>query len=251
MTPLTLAELWQQMDEAWETLGLNEYAPDPAALAAFYRHPVWARNGRFTETDPVSLGHRLALVRRLAWLNPARVLDYGGGFGAVARMYAASAPGAQVDVYEPFPAAEALARAAALPNLRYVDHLNGPYAAVIALDVLEHLTDPLATLAELAEVLAPGGVLILANNFYPVIRCHLPGTFYLRYSFDWFAQALGLQRIGQVPGSPAVAYRRVRRVPPDWPRLRRMERLARIAYPALRSLHRAYRSVRRRPATPL
>lgn len=251
MIPMRLTDLWQQMDSAWAELGLNEYDPDPAALAAFYRHPVWALNGVFTETDPVSLGHRLALMRRLAWLNPARVLDYGGGFGAVARMYAASAPGAQIEVYEPFPAAAALARAAAFPNLRYIDRLAGPYAAVIALDVLEHLTDPLATLAELAAVLEPGGLLIPANNFYPVIRCHLPGTFYLRYSFDWFAQTLGLQRIGTVPGSPAVAYRLVRRISPNWPRLRRMERLARTAYPALRSLHHAYRIVRRRPPVAL
>ncbi len=251
MTLVTRTELWQQMDQAWAELDLNEHKPDPAALAAFYRHPVWARNGIFTETDPVSRGHRLAIVRWLAWRNPVRVLDYGGGFGTLARMYAAGAPRAAVEVYEPYPAPAALQRAAIYPNLRYVERLNGPYAAALALDVLEHLTDPLTALAELSAALAPGGVLVLANNFYPVIRCHLPGTFYLRYSFDWFAQSFGLERICAVPGSPAGAYRLLRRVPPDWPRLRRMERLARRMYPGLRSMHRVYRLVRRRPPVAL
>jgi SAM-dependent methyltransferase len=247
MTHLTLTDLWRHMDLAWDELGLDPTDPDPAALAAFYRHPVWAVNGVFTETDPVSIGHRLAIVRRLAWENPVRVLDYGGGFGTLARMYAAGVPRAAVDVFEPYPALMALERAAAYPNLHYIDRLNKSYAAVVALDVLEHLLDPLAALVELRDALAPGGLLILANNFYPVIRCHLPGTFYLRYSFDWFARALGLRRIDCIPGSPAVAYRLIRCAPAYWGQLRRMERSARRVYPLLRQLHRVYRFVRRRP----
>jgi 2-polyprenyl-6-hydroxyphenyl methylase/3-demethylubiquinone-9 3-methyltransferase len=239
------------MDRAWDELGLDASDPDPAALAAFYRHPIWVLNGVFTATDPASVGHRLALVRRLAWANPARILDYGGGFGTLARMLAAAAPRSAIDVFEPYPTATALERAAAYPNLHYVARLNGGYAAVVALDVLEHLVDPLAALVELRDALAPGGLLILANNFYPVIRCHLPGTFYLRYSFDWFARALGLRRLGRIPGAPAVAYRLIRSEPANQARLRRMERLARRLYPALRTLHTIYRAVRRRPSIPL
>lgn len=239
------------MDAAWAALDLDEHAPDPVRLAAFYRHPIWAANGAFIERDPVSLGHRLAIVRSLAWANPARVLDYGGGFGAFARMYAAAAPQTAVEVYEPYPARAALERAATCANLQYVDRLSGAYAAIVAIDVLEHLTDPLQTLAELTTALEPGGRLILANHFYPVIRCHLPGTFYLRYSFGWFARALGLVSLGGIAGSPAIAYRRARVGAPDWPRLRRMERIARSAYPALRQAHRLYRRIRRRPDTPL
>jgi SAM-dependent methyltransferase len=244
--PAGLAELWRAMDRAWDELGLDNRSPDPAGMAAFYRHPVWEANGLFIEQDPVSLAHREAIVAWLAGVDAPTILDYGGGYGGLARMAAADMPARRVDIYEPFPGAAALERAAAFPNLRYVGELREQYACILCVDVLEHLPDPLAALAELAAHLRMGGYLLDASNFYPLIKCHLPATFYLRYSLPLFAQMLGLRRAGRVAGSHATAYQRLSAPPPRWGPLRAAEAIARALYPALRPAHRLYRAARRR-----
>lgn len=244
--PLTLADLWRLMDAVWAELGLDERRPDPALLQAFYRHPIWALNGMFTEQDPQSRGHRAALVAWLQRLAPARVLDYGGGYGVLARMAAAALPASTVELYDPFPSTAASARAAAHPNLRIVPSPGHGYDAVLCLDVLEHVPDPLEPLAAMARALRPGGYLAIANNFYPLIRCHLPGTFHLRYSFPLFAGLLGLQREGRIPAALADIYRKTGDRPPPWPALRALELASRAAYPLLLLAHRAYRRARGR-----
>ncbi|NWF78821.1 MAG: class I SAM-dependent methyltransferase [Chloroflexi bacterium] len=238
---LTLAGLWRLMDDVWAELGLDERRPDPALLQAFYRHPIWALNGMFTEQDPQSRGHRAALVAWLQRLAPARVLDYGGGYGALARTAAAALPTSTVELYDPFPSAAARARAAAHPNLRIVRTPGRGYDVVLCLDVLEHVPDPLEPLAEMAGALRPGGYLAIANNFYPLIRCHLPGTFHLRYSFPLFAGLLGLRRAGRVPAALADIYRKTSDRPPPWPALRALELASRAAYPPLLLAHQVYR----------
>lgn len=245
-SPPTVQALWRLMDAAWAELGCDERRPDPARLGAFYRHPVWTLNGMFVEQDPESWGHREAIVRWLAPQTTGAILDYGGGYGSLARMAAAALPALRVEVFEPYPSAAALARAAALPNLRYVDAPGRGYSAVLCLDVLEHLIDPLPDLAQMAGALAPGGRLVIANHFYPAIRCHLPGTFHLRYSFALIARLAGLAWAGRCPGSPATVYRRVGRRAPSLGALRRAERLSRALYPALWGAHRAYRRLRGR-----
>lgn len=245
--PAGLDELHQAMDRAWDELGLDNRKPDMGRLATFYRHPVWAQNGVFVESDPLSRGQREAIVAWLLEADVPDILDYGGGYGGLARMAAAAMPERQVAVYEPFPDPAALERAAAFANLRYVGELRGQHACVSCVDVLEHLTDPLATLAAIAAHIRVGGYLLEASNFYPLIKCHLPTTFYLRYSFPLFARMLGLRRVGRVAGSHATAYQKVAPTPAAWPQLRAAEAAARAAFPALRQLHRAYRVIRRRP----
>lgn len=247
---ISLQQLWQAMDAAWDALGLDARNPDPARLAEFYRDPVWLLNGVFSEQDAESRGHRSAIVAWLQAQPPGAVLDYGGGYGALARMVAAAMPARPVAVYEPFPSQAALARAAAFANLRYVQKLGSNYSYVLCLDVLEHLTNPLTALLELAAALRPGGQLVIANNFYPLIKCHLPGTFHLRYSFALMARLAGLRRLGLLPGSHAVLYQRVGRRAP-WAALRLAEQLSRAVYPLLRTAHRAYRRLRGRSALPL
>lgn len=94
-----------------------------------------------------------------------RVLDFGCGTGALARVLARM--GWQVsgtDVSEPM-----LAQARQLaPELELVPLVLGSplpfpdrsFDAVVASSVLEYLADPRATLRELARVLVPGGVLL-------------------------------------------------------------------------------------------
>jgi SAM-dependent methyltransferase len=234
------------MDRAWDELGLDKRAPDPKRLAAFYRHPIWAASGRFAESDPTSLGHRAAIVAWLRGVEASLILDYGGGYGGLARMVAAALPDRRVEIYEPFPAPEAVARAAALPNLRYVAGLSASYDCALCVDVLEHVPQPLMVLADLAAHLRPGGHLLDASNFYPLIACHLPATFHMRYSFPLLARLLGLRRVGRVAGSHATAYQKISGAAPRWARLRLAEVCSRALYPALRQAHRLYRALRRR-----
>jgi 2-polyprenyl-6-hydroxyphenyl methylase/3-demethylubiquinone-9 3-methyltransferase len=247
-SPLTIEDLWSAMDRAWDELGLNNRAPDPAGLAAFYRHPVWALSGMFAEQDPTSRGHREAIVAWLGRQDAPMILDYGGGYGGLARMVAAALPERRVVVYEPFPSPAALARAAAYPNLRYVGELAAGYSCALCIDVLEHVPEPLPVLADIVAHLRPGGYLLDASNFYPLIKCHLPATFHLRYSFALCARLLGLRRVGPCPGSHATVYRKASDAAPRWATLRRVEALSRAAYPALLRAHRLYRRARHRPA---
>lgn len=97
-----LQQLWQLMDEPWQALGCDPSHLDEL-VTAYYNHPVWLLNGLFIEQDPQSLYHRQAFTRWAAAKRPARVADYGGGFGGLARLLGAALPEAQVEVVEPPP----------------------------------------------------------------------------------------------------------------------------------------------------
>jgi SAM-dependent methyltransferase len=52
-------------------------------------------------------------------------------------------------------------------DIHRLTHADGTFDAVVCLDVLEHVPDPVAAVAELARVLAPGGFGILTFPFFP------------------------------------------------------------------------------------
>jgi len=118
------------------------------------------------------------------------------------------------------------------PNIRFVSELSTQSVdLLVCTDVLEHVPDPIALLAAMVDAVRPGGHLLIANCFYPVILCHLPCTFHLRYSFDSFCRALGLEVLGPCEGSHATIYRRAQVVTPDWPRLRALEQRSQSLFP--------------------
>ena len=206
-----LDELWQLMDDAWDELGLDNRRPDPERLGRFYRHPVWTLNGLYTEQDPESIAHRVAVADWLAgWAagSPLRVLDVGGGFGMLARLL--SGRGLTVDVLEPYPTELGMTRLARLANAKYVTAPEGAYDALVAIDVLEHVPDPAAMLVDIAGWVRPGGRLVFQNHFAPAIKCHLPGNFHLNESFAQLAWLCGLSALGRIDGSFATAWRKTR-----------------------------------------
>ena len=187
----TVEQIWQLMDEAWLALGCDPNRIDDR-VKSFYRHPIWILNGLFIEQDTVSLEHRGAFKDWIVQQEPARVADFGGGFGSLARLVGRALPRTRVEVIEPHPHLAAEALAASTNNVVFVPELTGEYDLIVATDVFEHVPDPLGLCAETAAHLKLGGKYLIANCFHPVILCHLPQLFYFEFGWDPAMQAMGL-----------------------------------------------------------
>jgi len=235
---MKLTDLWAEMDAVWDSLGLDNRKPfRDQPVAEFYAHPVWVVNGLFSAADPESLRHRIAIAQYAVDKLKARsVADYGGGSGELARQISiASANAVRVDIIEPFPSNSGIEMAAAYPNVAFQPAFRTQYDLVVAQDVLEHIEDPISVALGLIEATRFDGYLIFANCFYPVIKCHLPRTFYLRYTFRIVMKAAGLDYAGRVAGAPHVeCYRRVRQI--DRQAVSRADRLMKACGPALNVL---------------
>lgn len=227
----SLQQLWQLMDEQWHAHGCDPMQMD-GRVTAFYRHPVWLLNGLFIEQDPQSLAIRQAFTAWVMEQAPARVADFGGGFGGLARFIGTALPQASVEVVEPHPHPAAMALAADTPNVRFVSELTGDYDLLVATDVFEHVPDPIALAASTASHLRIGGRYLIANCFAPVIACHLPQLFHLSIGWDQAMRGMGLQPREKV--KYGRAYGRTGDL--DEEAAKRAEILARWVYPWVKSL---------------
>lgn len=111
----------------------------------------------------------------LPLLEPgASLLDVGCGPGTITVDLAARvAPGRVVGLDRDAPLAEARALAAGLANLEFVagdvyalDYDDASFDVVHAHQLLQHLTDPVAALAEMRRVCRPGGVVAARDVDY-------------------------------------------------------------------------------------
>ncbi len=228
---LDLEDLWRLMDRVWDEMGCDNINLDSEKISAYYQHPIWLLNGFFIEQHDLSLQHRHAISDWIAQNRIQKVLDFGGGFGTLARMISGKADRAIVDIYEPYPSQESLSLCKDYPRLRFVSDLGGGYECLVSTDVLEHVSDPLDLFTKMIAAVEPDGYLIIANHFYPCIKCHLPSTFHFRYSFGKFAKVMGLEEIGLCQGSHAMIYRKTNKNPLNWEKIRRMEASSRQLYP--------------------
>ena len=96
-----LEQMWYLMDLVWDDFGCNNKDLDWERIAKFYSHPVWLLNGLFIEQHDVSMGHRHAISDWIVTKDFKSILDYGGGFGTLARLIAQKEPQLQVYIYEP------------------------------------------------------------------------------------------------------------------------------------------------------
>lgn len=228
----SLEQLWSLMDQAWGRHGCDNCQPVPEQLASFYGDPVWLLNGMFVEQHAESMGHRQSITAAIAALSPRRVVDVGGGFGTLARLLATALPEAEIAICEPYPPRHGIESCQPYANIRFVPELTTQsYDVLVSTDVLEHVPDPLVLLAGMVEAVRPGGHLLIANCFFPVIACHLPATFHLRHSFNSFCCALGLEVLSPCTGSHATIFRRAKVLEPDWACLRAMERRSQRLFP--------------------
>ena len=230
--PLDLDSLWLLMDQVWVELGCASLPLRPECLEAFYRHPVWALNGIFIEHDPDSMEHRRAFAKALSALKPQKVREVGGGFGTLARLLSQEAPKALISLFEPYPSQCMLSLCGLNPQIKFVAEFEpDAYDMLVCTDVLEHVLAPLDLLVEMIAAVQVGGHLLIANCFEPVIACHLPSTFHLRYSFDDFCLRLGLQKLDQVDLPYGAIYQKVDSISLEKDVLHRLETRSQRLYP--------------------
>lgn len=230
---INLKGMCKLIDLAWEDVGAGYVGDGMKALSTFYASPVWLLNGIFSEADPESKRIRDFMASWLAERALDVVVDYGGGYGSLARKVAALCPDTQVQIVEPFPRKLAKDLSKNFPNLAFVPAMPQNADCIIAQDVLEHITDPLETFGQLLDHVKVGGYVITANCFYPVIKCHFPQTFHFRYTFRHIAPTLGCRYVGTVPGVRYAQIFQKTDTKPDWNKARRHERLSKRFSPLL------------------
>lgn len=232
--PPQLEWVWGELDRVWEELGLDNRIPlDSQRIDNFYAHPCWLMNGVFSVVDPDSRRHREAVADYLVRGDLRSIADFGSGFGELSRqvMMKDTKDYAEVVNVEPFSHPVVKARLASYPRVRFSETLAGmKFDAIVAQDVLEHVEDPIAVAIAISRATRPGGRLIFANSFWPVIKCHLPSTFVYRHTFVMTMRILGCRYESSVPGAEhALVF-----IAPE--RLR--EGTLRIAHPFVRGLGR-------------
>jgi len=229
-TKTDLEQLWCLIDMVWDEYQCDNRNPDSNKMALFYSHPIWLLNGFFSEQEPVSLSQREAISDWIAKNDFKSIVDYGGGFGTLARLIAKKRTDANVFIFEPFPSEFGLARSLEHQNIRMVGKLDDTYDCIVCMDVLEHVSDPLNDFSVMVQHVKIGGFLLVQNAFYPVIKCHLPQNFHFRHSFNLFARMMGLEVIGTVPGSCATILRKAMNKDISWRKIRFYEKVSRNVF---------------------
>lgn len=154
---------------ACRTLFLHP-VPPPEALAAYYRDPAAEQKSRFSWEQSHRHAHRgwrRALEEAARLAGPGPLLDVGCGAGQFLS-FARALGFEDLAGVELSPEAAEAARRATGATVHGVDLLRAPlpsghFAAVTLWDVLEHLADPRRALRRVAELLRPGGVVVIAT----------------------------------------------------------------------------------------
>jgi 2-polyprenyl-3-methyl-5-hydroxy-6-metoxy-1,4-benzoquinol methylase len=240
-----LEQIWYLMDLVWDEHGCDNKNLNWKSIGQFYSHPVWLLNGLYIEKDEVSMGHRIAISNWVVKKEFNKVVDYGGGFGTLARLIAEKNSQIVVDIYEPHPSDFGLRRVNSFSNIKMVEEFNDNYDCLVSTDVLEHVDDPLKDFSRMVGVVKMGGYLAVANCFHPVIKCHLPQNFHFRFTFNVFARLMGLKVEGVLEGSHATIFQKVdvRRV--NWKLIRAMEFASKISFSAISVLLPILRPIKR------
>jgi 2-polyprenyl-6-hydroxyphenyl methylase/3-demethylubiquinone-9 3-methyltransferase len=146
----------------------NADAQELARFDAVSAH-FWDPHGEFRPLhllNPV----RMEFIAARCTLEGRRVLDVGCGGGLLAESLARA--GAQVTAIDMAPGMIEVARLHARESELNIDYRLGaaeeligtePYTVITCMEMLEHVPDPQATLATLAQLLAPQGALFVST----------------------------------------------------------------------------------------
>lgn len=240
-----LEQMWYLMDLIWDDCGCDNKKLNWENIGRFYSHPVWLLNGLFIEQHDVSMGHRHAISDWIVINNLKNIVDYGGGFGTLARLVAKKDESINVNIYEPHPSEFGLKRASEFENINIIGELSEGYDCLMSTDVLEHVPDPLNDFSKMIKNVKLNGYLVIANAFYPMIKCHLPQDFHFRYSFNMFAKIMGFEVVGILEGSHATIFKKVEEVEPNWKKIRLYEKFSKVAFPIIEVLKPILRPIKR------
>jgi 2-polyprenyl-3-methyl-5-hydroxy-6-metoxy-1,4-benzoquinol methylase len=240
-----LEQMWYLMDLIWDDYECDSQNLNWENMGKFYSHPVWLLNGLFIEQHDVSMGHRHAISDWIIENKFNDIVDYGGGFGTLARLVAEKDSNIIMNIYEPHPSEFGLKRAAEFENIKVITKLGSNYDCLMSTDVLEHVPDPLNDFSKMIESVKIGGYLVIANCFLPVIKCHLPQEFHFRYSFNVFAKMMGLEIIGMLEGSHATIFKKVEVKKQNWSKIRIYEALSKNSFPIIEALKPILRPIKK------
>jgi SAM-dependent methyltransferase len=163
-------------------------------------------SGRFRRTYSAFL-YLLALGHAGALGDASRIVDFGGGYGLLAQML--RDVGLDAWTSDPYIPRPFFSPDRSIPDLDVLE--EGSVDVIVALEVFEHLTDPMAVGATLRRVLAPGGSILLSSDRYHPDR-HGPDwpylaleggqhvTFWSAEARAHFAAAHGLRSVASFPG---------------------------------------------------
>jgi SAM-dependent methyltransferase len=123
---------------------------------------------------PLNVAARLRLLQSVIALDGARVLDCGcgsGGYVVAMRELGADAHGVEysADKVAAYHAQAKEPERVRVGDLRHIDEPTASFDLALLNEVLEHVPDERAALAEIHRVLRPGGRLVVfsPNRFYP------------------------------------------------------------------------------------
>ena len=180
----SVKQIWWILDDVWVRMGLNNRYYTEYQLQKYYSHSVWFLNGLFIEVDEQSIEHRKSLAKFFVNKKDLRILDYGGGFGTLAKEIAKQTPSSIIEIYEPHASKYAIDNIKEFNNIKIVDSIcEHNYDVVVNTDVLEHVENPIQLVGTFNQLLKDNGVLIAHWNFTPCIKCHLPKHFHFQYTF--------------------------------------------------------------------
>jgi hypothetical protein len=226
-------DLWFLMDSIWDEIGCDNENININKLGEFYSHPIWVLNGLFTEQDKVSVSHRKSIAEWVLNNNIESLVSYGGGFGFLENLIVKNNNKILVDIYEPYPNRSLIERFKCFDNVLVINKLEKKYDCLVSIDVLEHVEDPLVDFSEMIKHVNDGGYLIIANCFYPVIKCHLPRNFHFRFTFNIFAKLMGLKVVGLLEGGHATIFKKRRDKKVNWFIIRFFEFLSKALFPLI------------------
>ena len=98
--------------------------------------------------------------------------------------------------------------------------------------MFEHVPDPIAAVENTSIHLKRAGYYVMANNFYPVIKCHLPDLFHFRHSWDYTMASMNLKRVETVVyGAAYLKTGKVNATNARW-----VEATSKLAFPSIQRL---------------
>lgn len=190
--PLSVEDIWKIMNQVWDDIGLDNKNYNSEQLSRYYSHPVWFLNGLFIEIDQESMNNRKSIAGYFKNKENLKILDYGGGFGTLAKEIAKITPSSKVNIYEPYASKYTHENIKDFKNIKIVNNLKENYYDVLVnTDILEHIEKPIELIAIYNKCLRRGGMLISHWNFTPCVRCHLPKHFHFRHTFNRVVPLLG------------------------------------------------------------